>query len=161
MILAAALAAPGVAARVASGVASTPPISSAMAAVSVLLAFEVDGVNHSLGPLRRRDGARKRLHAAAIFAVRQNDQGFPSLLFLHQRVGSQKDRVVQRCSGAVIPSVATTPPIPGIAAIRAVIVWDSSGELVPTSSSALRSMGPELVRSCSNSVSWANWIRKA
>ena len=38
------------------------------------------------------------------------------MLFLHQRVGGQKDRIVQRCSATVMPSVAAIPSISGIAA---------------------------------------------
>src|ERR1700733_8343626 len=116
MILAAPLASAG------EATAATAKAAAVMATVSVLFAFEVNGVDHSLGPLRRRDGTGKRLHAAAILAVRQNDQGFPSVLFQHQRVGGQKDRVVQGCSTAVMPSMAAISPISGVAAIAVLIV---------------------------------------
>src|ERR1700722_19654499 len=106
-----------------AGVAPATAIAAAMMAnVPVLLPFEVNRVDDSLGPLRRRDGTGKRLHAAAIFAVRQNHQGFTPVLLLHQRVRGQKDCVVQRCSAAVMPSMASIPPISGIAAIAVLIV---------------------------------------
>src|ERR1700733_11759668 len=116
MILAAPLASAG------EATAATAKAAAMMATVAVLLAFEVNGVDSSLGPLRWRDGAGTPLHAAAIVAARQNDQGFPSVLFLHQRVGGQKDRVVQGCSAAVMPSMAAISPISGIAAIAVLIV---------------------------------------
>jgi hypothetical protein len=96
-----------------------------MATVTVLLAFEVNGANHGLGPLRCRDGTGKRLHAAAILAIRQNDQGFASALFLHQRVGGKKI-ASYNVVPAKMPSMAVIPPMSGIAAYVFLLGQNSS-----------------------------------
>ncbi len=67
-----------------------------------------DAIDESVGALGGLDGFQQRFLAAAIDTVGQDDDGFAALLFFHDFVGSQPDRVVKKGAGTAAAVSATT-----------------------------------------------------
>ena len=61
----------------------------------LLLALGVDGVDGDVGAIRGIDGVVEGVFAAAIHAVREDDDCLAAFLVLHQFVAGQKDCVVE------------------------------------------------------------------
>jgi hypothetical protein len=84
------------------------------APAAVTLALEQYRIDRRVGDLRGVDGLDQAFLASAIDAVRQNDQRLAPLLFLHQLIRCQENRVVE--VRAAVKTVAATI-IPVAAAI--------------------------------------------
>ena len=82
----------------------------AVSAGRVLFAFEIDRVDDGFGALRGSDGTGHGLHAAAVFTVGEDDDGFAALLLLHEIGGGQINRVVECGASAVEAAAAACPP---------------------------------------------------
>src|SRR5271165_3054036 len=85
--------------------AATPSHSTALpVTVFVVRLREIDGVDNGVGTLSGLDRALQVGLAAAVDAVRKNDECFPALLLFHQFVRRQKYRVVKLGTAAVMRS---------------------------------------------------------
>ena len=100
---------PAPAIRTAAITAARPPEP----AVSLLIGKQ-DRIHDRVGPLRRLDGVLQRLLASAIYSVGKDDHRLAALLFPHDFVRREIDRVVKR--GAASHSPRSSPTAAGITA---------------------------------------------
>ena len=75
-----------------------------------LIIFEQDGINHSVGLLRRLNRLLHAELAASVHTVRENDESFAALLFFHQFVRGEIGCVIEKGASARTLPLAPAAP---------------------------------------------------
>src|ERR1700722_8728091 len=88
------------AAHSASTHSAAMPATVTSAVAVTLFVGKQNGVDQGVGTLGGGDGIEQRFLAAAIDSVGENDDGLASLLFFHDFIRGQIDRIVEQSSAA-------------------------------------------------------------